>query len=1305
MIKSIKIANIAEERIKPAYENNNVPICLFSSNDYAPYCGVLIHSLIENGSYKNNYDIIILNRNISEHNKNLMEELIKNRTNISIRFIDVSDIAEALHVNVHGHFALESCLKLFLLSNVFENYDGFVATDSDLIFNHDVAELFNIDIGDNYMAAVDDVIMKRFVSQNRISGDTSNAPHMRCGAYITEYLGMPSADMYYNTGVIVLNLAQCRTDKIFEKAFELINTKEYWFLEQDVLNEVCGAKIYDLDYRWNVLNGDGQLESIKSILSEERFKKFSEALDDYYVMHFAGPNKPWINTKIDYADIFFAFAQKTPWYNEIIFRAYAPHHNAVLNTVFISDIQSDRISPAFSEKNVPICMFSSSDYAPFCGILINSIIKNSSEQNCYDIVILERNISFVNKEKILNSVEGIRNVSVRFINLSRVSNEVGAQTYGYYVLESCLKLFLMSNVFEAYDRFIALDSDLVFNRDVAQLLNIDIESNYMAAVDDIVMHIMVANNEQRGQASNAPHIPAGDYIVEHLRLETSDVYYNTGVIVLNLSECRKNNLYTTASELVKTKAYWFLEQDVLNELCAEHTVNLDYKWNAICLNDKNTEFLKKTFPNDLFLSYCESIEEPFVMHFAGGMKPWSNPSCDNAEYFFKYARDTVWYELIILNIIKSNVSGVSRIVDSKLRDNRNLINTNFNIVNTSAWKISIKSFAKSVLKLLLKIRYGKDENRRNYVYNQIKRWKDKNYRYARKQMKLRFLKGRLNKLFHLKKEHYNYDKIKQFKNKYKGQRCFIVGTGPSLTVEQLDMLKDEVTFSLNSIYKLFDKTSWRPTFYVQNDMALDYGMALPQSVRWNELKSWLCKYQMNNLIFTTSNYNKEISEMANGKCFFIPAEETYYHLIRKDPPRFGKDCTKRVYSYRTTVYLITQIARYMGFSEIYLLGTDANYTSAKAHVYDEDRDYRRLFSNKNTARIMTNDILMGFKAIRYHSDRLKYKVFNCTPEGNLEYFQRVDLVDVINFDNAEELSRKVEVSIIVPVYNSAKYLKRCILSLVNQTFASLEIIAVNNGSTDNSLNILNQFAKKYPDKVRVISIEHHNYAGAGRNKGMRLARGKYIAFSDSDDEMPDYAIEKMYKRAMETDAELVVGPHLNVKRRKSTLQRSYKNIDSKDIREYFAKIEPSPWGKLFKKEFVEKIGFMPEDFCFEDLAWYLVYITYVENVAYCPTIGYIYHERNNSQVHSEKNVRMLDTIKAEKYGYDNCKEGHSDYIIYYIAIRIRMNIRFRPYFMNEWLKYLSTMWEQISQNPYVIHDIALYNFLEKQLNDLGDDKT
>lgn len=1305
MIKSIKIANIAEDRVEPAFKNNNVPICLFSSNEYVPYCGVLIYSLIENSSPENNYDIIILNRDISESNKALMGQLIENRKNISIRFIDTSSIAEALHVNVHGHFALESCLKLFLLSNVFEHYPAFVATDSDLVFNHDVAELYNIDIGDNYMAAVDDVIMKRFVAQNRISGDTSNAPHIRCGAYITEYLGMPSADRYYNTGVIVFNLKWCREDGVFEKVFELINTKEYWFLEQDVLNEVCGEKIYELDYRWNVLNYDGQLDSIKNFLSEDQLKRFSAALDDYYVMHFAGPSKPWINTEIDYADVFFSFAGKTPWYRDIIFRAYAPYHNAVLNTVFISDICSDRIPPAFSQNNVPICMFSSSDYAPFCGVLINSIIKNRGERNCYDIVILERSISLVNKEKILASVAGIENVSVRFVNLSNVSEEVGAQTYGYYVLESCLKLFLLSDVFEGYDKFIALDSDLVLNRDVAELLKVDIDGKYMAAVDDIVMHIMVANNEQRGQASNAPHIPAGDYIVEHIGLETDNVYYNTGVIVLNLAECRKQNLYAAATKLVTTKAYWFLEQDVLNELCAEHTLNLDYRWNTICLNAEYTAFLKKSSPNDLFISYCRSIEDPFVMHFAGGVKPWSNPFCDHAEYFFKYARDTIWYELIILNIIKSNVSGVSRAVDSKFRDNRNLINAHFNTINSNAWKMSIKSFAKSTLRLLLRIRYGKDENRRAYVYNQIKRWKDKNYRYARKQMRLRFLKGWVNKLFHLKKEHYNYDKIKRFKNKYKGRRCFIVGTGPSLTLEQLDLLKDEVTFSLNSIYKLFDKTSWRPTFYVQNDVMLSYGVALKQTVRWNELKEWVGKFKMNNLIFSSSSYNRQILDMANGECFFVPTEEYLYRLIPQLPAKFGLDCSQRLYTCGTTIYMIAQLAAYMGFSEIYLLGTDASYTLSKVHAYEEDSSYKNLYEDKGRAKRLTDGLLIGFRMIKYHNDRLHFaKIFNCTPGGNLEYFPRCSLEDVVDTNRKGNVATLVEVSIIVPVYNSAKYLKRCLTSLVNQTFASAEIIAVNNGSTDNSLKILKSFEKKYPDKVRVISIEHHNYAGAGRNKGIELARGKYIAFCDSDDEMPDDAIEKMYKRAIETNAELVVGPHLNVKRGKSVLQRSYENI-GKGIGEYFTKIEPSPWGKLFRKDFVDKIGFMPENFCFEDLAWYLVYITYAENVAYCPTIGYIYHEYSNSQVHSKKNVRILDTIKAEKYGYDNCKPGCSEHIVYYIAMRIRINMKIRPYFMNEWLEYLSAMWREISQNPYVIKDVALYNFLEKQLNRSGDDRS
>ena len=268
----------------------------------------------------------------------------------------------------------------------------------------------------------------------------------------------------------------------------------------------------------------------------------------------------------------------------------------------------------------------------------------------------------------------------------------------------------------------------------------------------------------------------------------------------------------------------------------------------------------------------------------------------------------------------------------------------------------------------------------------------------------------------------------------------------------------------------------------------------------------------------------------------------------------------------------------------------------------------------------------------------------------------------------------------------------------------MEIITVNNGSTDKSLKILKSFEKKYPDKVRVVSIEHHNYAGAGRNKGIDLARGKYIAFCDSDDEMPEDAIEKMYKVAVDSSADLTVAPHIVVEGRKRTVKNYHKSgISNGSIEEYLFKVEPSPWGKLFLKSFIEQIGKMPENFCFEDLAWYMVYITKLTRIAYCPYVGYVYYVRSGSQVHKRSN-RILDTIKAEQYGLDNCASIHREYMEYYVAQRIKFNILHRSLYLKEWLEYLDSIWETLSQNTHVIHDIALYNFLEKQLNSLGDDR-
>ena len=115
------------------------------------------------------------------------------------------------------------------------------------------------------------------------------------------------------------------------------------------------------------------------------------------------------------------------------------------------------------------------------------------------------------------------------------------------------------------------------------------------------------------------------------------------------------------------------------------------------------------------------------------------------------------------------------------------------------------------------------------------------------------------------------------------------------------------------------------------------------------------------------------------------------------------------------------------------------------------------------------------------------------------------------------------VSIIVPVYNTAKYLPRCLESLLNQTLVGVEIICINDGSTDNSEKVLKNYAKK--DKRIVVINQKNGGSAAARNAGLKAAKGTYIGFIDSD----DYAEANMYE-VMVTEAKIVVRMLLFVER-------------------------------------------------------------------------------------------------------------------------------------------------------------------------------
>ena len=114
-----------------------------------------------------------------------------------------------------------------------------------------------------------------------------------------------------------------------------------------------------------------------------------------------------------------------------------------------------------------------------------------------------------------------------------------------------------------------------------------------------------------------------------------------------------------------------------------------------------------------------------------------------------------------------------------------------------------------------------------------------------------------------------------------------------------------------------------------------------------------------------------------------------------------------------------------------------------------------------------------------------------------------------------------KVSVIVPVYNVEKYLAKCLDSLVIQTLEDIEIIVVNDGTKDNSQLIINQYVKNYPDKV-FSYIKKNGGLGDARNYGLQYANAEYIGFVDSDDYVSPHMYEKLYKKAISDNSDLVL---------------------------------------------------------------------------------------------------------------------------------------------------------------------------------------
>ncbi|HEM5301348.1 TPA: glycosyltransferase family 2 protein [Streptococcus suis] len=219
-----------------------------------------------------------------------------------------------------------------------------------------------------------------------------------------------------------------------------------------------------------------------------------------------------------------------------------------------------------------------------------------------------------------------------------------------------------------------------------------------------------------------------------------------------------------------------------------------------------------------------------------------------------------------------------------------------------------------------------------------------------------------------------------------------------------------------------------------------------------------------------------------------------------------------------------------------------------------------------------------------------------------------------------------KISVIVPVYNVEKYLERCINSLLNQTYSNLEIILVDDGSTDRSGQICDQYKNR--DEFVVI---HKENAGLGmaRNTGLDTATGKYIIFVDSDDYIDDNMIQSLYEEIQKTGADTCIGGFKRVYANhtdvlKTELPRKEyigKEVCTELLPMMFGRVEGLPsvemsvWKVMFSNDIIQKnqLRFPSErEFISEDIIFDTEYYPLSQKVCISPTVGYNYCDNEDS---------------------------------------------------------------------------------------------
>lgn len=296
--------------LKPAFKKDNIPVVFAANNGFVPMFATCLQSLLNHTNKDYNYDIILIQSDVSWENADTLQSIVKPYKNVSLRLFDASRLLAGYELKANAHISVETYYR-FLIQSAMPGYHKVLYLDCDIIVNADVADLYKIDLGDNMLAATRD---PDFLGQ-------INGANKETMEYVKSDFKMKDPYNYFQAGVLLFNEDEMRKAHTLDEWLTFASTP-YRYNDQDVLNLYCEGRVKYLDMSWNMIVDHAHERFSKVIVHAPKaiIDEWRAAHAAPKIIHYAGFLKPWYRPTEDYAHIFWEVARTTPYYEELLAR-------------------------------------------------------------------------------------------------------------------------------------------------------------------------------------------------------------------------------------------------------------------------------------------------------------------------------------------------------------------------------------------------------------------------------------------------------------------------------------------------------------------------------------------------------------------------------------------------------------------------------------------------------------------------------------------------------------------------------------------------------------------------------------------------------------------------------------------------------------------------------------------------------------------------------------------------------------------------------------------------------------------------